>query len=114
MRDETNEDCSPASIGEIGSETPAEELEPNGRRVRDAALRLCVTMTMLPRAPHKISARSLAQRLADAGWGVTVRTVERDLHRLRSVFPIGLDDDHKPFGWSWLRDPRDLAGDESE
>ncbi len=65
-------------------------------------------------APHKISARSLAQRLADAGWGVTVRTVERDLHRLRSVFPIGLDDDHKPFGWSWLRDPRDLAGDESE
>lgn len=76
------------------------------RRPRDAALRLCVTMTMLPRAPEKISARSLAKRLAEAGYSVTVRTVERDLHRLRSAFPaLSLDDRHKPFGWSWLRDP---------
>lgn len=75
-------------------------------RGRDAALRLCVTMTMLPRAPQTISARTLAARLAEAGWDVTVRTVERDLHRLRSVFPIGLDAGHKPFGWSWLQEPR--------
>lgn len=105
MRDESDDSCLPASRSEIDNEVLVEGALPNVRRGRDPALRLCVTMTMLPRAPHKISARSLAQRLADAGWGVTVRTVERDLHRLRSVFPIALDSRHKPFGWSWLRDP---------
>lgn len=70
----------------------------------DAILRLLRILAMLPRAPRKVGARSIYLRLRDEGHPVTLRTVERDLHRLRSALPIVLDDQHRPYGWSWDRD----------
>jgi len=69
-------------------------------------------LRMVPRAPAKISAKELCERLCGADFLVTKRTVERDLKELSTVFPIMVDSRDKLFGWSWLRDASsfDLPG----
>jgi predicted DNA-binding transcriptional regulator YafY len=57
----------------------------------------------LPRAPQRITAADLADRLAGQGHRVSKRSVERDLQSLADAFPIECDDRSKPYGWSWLR-----------
>lgn len=69
-------------------------------------VRLLRILWMLPRAPQKLTTRAIFARLRARGHAVTVRTVERDLQRLRLVVPIVLDDKHKPYGWSWDRHAR--------
>lgn len=71
------------------------------RRTTDPIIRLLRILSLLPHAPRKLAARAIYERLADEGYRVTLRTVERDLHRLHGVLPIVLDDGHRPFGWSW-------------
>lgn len=80
------------------------------RRSLDPVSRCVQILMMLPRAPRKIDARSIHARLAARGLVVTVRTIERDLHRLRGAVPIALDDAHKPYGWSWDRDAQTMLG----
>lgn len=58
----------------------------------------------LPRAPRRITAMEVSDRLRDIGFDVTKRTVERDLQSLATRFPLILDDRSKPFGWSWMKD----------
>lgn len=69
-------------------------------------------LRLVPRAPAKISARELCERLRDADFPVTARTVQRDLNELANVFPLLADDREKPYGWSWQRDAAsfDLPG----
>jgi predicted DNA-binding transcriptional regulator YafY len=69
-------------------------------------------LRLLPRAPGKISVRDLCQRLCDAEFPVTERTIQRDLNELATVFPLVVDDREKPFGWSWQKDSAgfDLPG----
>lgn len=80
------------------------------RAAGDAALRLCMVLTMLPRSPRRVAARLIAERLVEAGFQVTLRTVERDLQKLRTVFPVELDSTHKPFGWSLRDAPSSFLG----
>ncbi len=68
----------------------------------DTVLRHWMMLRHLPRYPRKIDAAGLADVLADAGYEVSRRSIERDLHKLSAVFPIVCDDQHKPYGWSWL------------
>jgi predicted DNA-binding transcriptional regulator YafY len=79
---------------------------------QQSLLRQWHMLRMVPRAPAKISAKELCERLCDADFPVTKRTVERDLKELSDVFPIVVDSRDKPFGWSWLRDASsfDLPG----
>lgn len=69
-------------------------------------------LRMVPRAPVKITAGELCERLEAADFRVAKRTVERDLNELSQVFPIVVDTREKPYGWSWLRDAAsfDLPG----
>ncbi|MGZ8287779.1 MAG: helix-turn-helix transcriptional regulator [Telluria sp.] len=69
-------------------------------------------LRMVPRAPAKISVRTLCERLAAAEFEVTPRTVQRDLNELEAVFPLVVDNSEKPYGWSWQRDATsfDLPG----
>lgn len=69
-------------------------------------------LRLVPRAPAKISAKELCERLRSAEFPVTERTVQRDLNELASVFPLVADDREKPYGWSWQRDAAsfDLPG----
>ncbi|MBI2392511.1 MAG: hypothetical protein HYV09_23200 [Deltaproteobacteria bacterium] len=84
------------------------------RAAGDAALRLCMVLTMLPRSPRRVAARAIAVRLVAAGFNITLRTVERDLQKLRTVFPVELDATHKPFGWSLREAPATFAALDDE
>ena len=79
---------------------------------QQSLLRQWHMLRMVPRAPQKVSARELCERLCAAGFAVVKRTVERDLKELSDVFPIVADSRDKPYGWSWLREASsfDLPG----
>lgn len=70
----------------------------------DTLGRQWLMLQCIPRSPAKVTARELARRLADEGFDVTKRTVERDLAALSRTFPIASDERGKPFGWSWQKD----------
>lgn len=59
------------------------------------------TLRLVPRYPRKISGRELTERLSNAGFTVTKRTVERDLQTLSGFFPLVVDSRSMPYGWSW-------------
>lgn len=69
----------------------------------DTTLRHWMMLRHLPRHPRKIDAAKLVELLCNAGFVVSRRSVERDLVKLSSVFPVACDDQHKPFGWSWMK-----------
>lgn len=79
---------------------------------QQSLLRQWHMLRMVPRAPQKVSAKELCERLGAAGFEVAKRTVERDLKELSEVFPIVVDSRDKPYGWSWLREASsfDLPG----
>lgn len=60
----------------------------------------------VPRAPRKVTTAALESRLRDAGYEISRRTIERDLHALSARFPLMLDDRSRPFGWSWSKAAR--------
>jgi predicted DNA-binding transcriptional regulator YafY len=73
-------------------------------KIHDAVARQWELLKILPsRGPGK-SCRELAQLLEDSGFKVTKRTVERDLNKLLSLFPIEFNDKSIPHGWHWVRD----------
>lgn len=59
------------------------------------------TLRLIPRHPRKITGRELTDRLVNAGFTVTKRTVERDLQTLSAFFPLVVDSRSMPYGWSW-------------
>ena len=75
-------------------------------------LRQWTMLRFVPRAPAKIAVKELQERLRDADFQVTTRTVQRDLVDLSSVFPLISDERDKPYGWSWQREASsfDLPG----
>jgi len=79
---------------------------------QQSLLRQWHMLRMVPRAPAKITAKELCERLCAVDFMVAKRTVERDLKELSAVFPIEADSRDKPFGWSWLREASsfDLPG----
>ena len=54
----------------------------------DASLRLLLLLQQIPREPRYISSQQLYERLEDAGYPVSLRTVQRDLVKLSSHFPL--------------------------
>ncbi|TLS75121.1 WYL domain-containing protein [Mariprofundus erugo] len=61
-------------------------------------------LRLVPRHPAKRDTSEIKARLADEGFEVTPRTIQRDLMAFSSVFPLACDDRSKPFGWSWMAD----------
>ena len=61
-------------------------------------------LRLIPRAPAKITAREILDRLALDGIKPTKRTIERDLIDLSREFPLLVDERERPFGWSWKGD----------
>jgi predicted DNA-binding transcriptional regulator YafY len=64
------------------------------------ALRYLVMLRSLPRFPRRISTHALQIRLQEQSFDVTLRTIQRDLEKLSSMFPL-LGDDARPRGWCW-------------
>jgi predicted DNA-binding transcriptional regulator YafY len=57
----------------------------------------------IPRHPTKISTSQIRDKLAVAGYTITLRSIQRDLEELSVVLPL-LSDQGKPKGWSWQPD----------
>lgn len=70
----------------------------------DAVLRQWSILRALPRYPRKVTAKLIADRLRHDGFEVTKRTIERDLEKLSTLWPIHSDQQSRPYGWSWSRD----------
>ncbi|WP_168929221.1 helix-turn-helix transcriptional regulator [Crenobacter intestini] len=63
---------------------------------------LCM-LREIPRSPRSIDCQTLQSRLAQQGYEVTVRSIQRDLNSLSSVLPL-ISDGAKRQGWSWMAD----------
>jgi hypothetical protein len=61
-------------------------------------------LSLLPVKPPGVTAQWLRDQLAmhHDGFGVTTRTVERNLDDLSGYFPITRDEDVQPFRWYWM------------
>jgi len=81
----------------------------------DTLMRQWQMLRLIPRHPFKISTTDLIHKLADEGFEITRRTVQRDLMRLSDIYPLVCDESSKPFGWSWMAnaDVMDIPGFDS-
>ena len=70
----------------------------------DTLLRQWQMLRMIPRHPHKITARELHEKLQAEQFDVAKRTVERDLLTLSEMFPLTADERDRPYGWCWSKD----------
>jgi predicted DNA-binding transcriptional regulator YafY len=57
-------------------------------------------------------ASDIATKLNEAGYSVSVRTVQRDLKELSEIFPIELNDKNtRDYGWRWMKNANlDIPG----
>ena len=79
--------------------------------VHNAIARQWELLKSLPTRGSGITAAGLTERLRDAGFKVTKRSVERDLIELSGLFAIRCNDATKPYGWLWMQDHAlDLPG----
>ena len=70
----------------------------------DTAVRYLTMLRMVPRYPNAITTSELAARLADREFGVTMRSIQRDLEKLSAYFPLQVDEDSRPYRWSFDRE----------
>lgn len=77
------------------------QLPPQGEQ--DRFQRYFATLQLIPRQPQQITAPEILQRLLSQGYGVSLRTVQRDLEKLAGQFALICDDQIRPQGWSWLK-----------
>lgn len=78
---------------------------------QDVIARQWEMLKLLPTRGTGSSAGQLTQSLIDLGYAVDKRTVERDLRKLTTLFPIVVDERSKPFGWRWAKHARvDMPG----
>jgi predicted DNA-binding transcriptional regulator YafY len=69
-------------------------------------------LRIVPPAPRKIDTATIERRLRAEGFPIDRRSIQRDLQKLSTVFPIVCDDAHKPYGWSWM-EGRGFSDDEA-
>ncbi len=61
-------------------------------------------LRLIPREPRKIDTATLKSKLADRGFEIEQRSIQRDLNKLSAVFPLMRDERSKPYGWSWSKE----------
>lgn len=72
---------------------------------KDTLLRQIVTLQLIPRLPGRIATTTLQEKLAERGFDVNLRSLQRDLKdRLSLQFPLVCDESEKPFRWSFASD----------
>jgi predicted DNA-binding transcriptional regulator YafY len=75
----------------------------------DTILRQLDMLRLLPHWPQKIDTQQLLRNLESSGYSTSQRTVQRDLQKLSTIFPITCDESIGQFGWSWSKDAAPLA-----
>ena len=67
----------------------------------NAMMRQWAILNALPKRPPGITAQALQSKLAELGFNVTQRTIQRDLNDLFRLFQFTCNEKGKPFGWYW-------------
>ncbi|MDP2805772.1 MAG: hypothetical protein Q8O24_07495, partial [Gallionellaceae bacterium] len=70
----------------------------------DTLLRILTMLRHIPKHPQQITAKVLHERLEEALFKVSKRTVERDLLSLSDIFSLISNERSIPYGWSWSKD----------
>jgi predicted DNA-binding transcriptional regulator YafY len=71
----------------------------------DTIFRHIKMLRMIPREPGEITANTLCERLKDQGFGTSIRTIQRDLIKYSTVFPINCrEDTSKTKFWHFIKD----------
>lgn len=70
----------------------------------NTAVRYLTMLRMVPRYPKAITTTELASRLDEQGFSVTMRSIQRDLEKLSTDFPLLVDETSRPFQWSFDRE----------
>lgn len=75
---------------------------PNKKANHHALARQWEILKTLPNRGPGITVRELADKIFEAGFSVTKRTIERDLTELSALFPLMHNDKGTPRGWHWM------------
>lgn len=67
---------------------------------KDPLLRQLNILQVLPLAPGRIATTTMVERMRELGFDSSERTIQRDLNKLSTIFPIIVFDDSKPYRWS--------------
>ena len=68
-------------------------------------LRKLIMLQHIPRFPTKTSTSRIKEVLANNGFEITQRSIQRDLKSLSSILPdLQVDDDKDIPGWSWSKE----------
>lgn len=70
-------------------------------KTRNTLARQWELLKQLPTRGKGKSAKQIAEALAEAGFAVSKRQVERDLIDLQEVFGLECNDENIPYGWRW-------------
>jgi len=70
----------------------------------DTLMRQWSMLRFVPRHPKKISTLDIQNSLANVGFKISQRSIQRDLMTLSDIFPLVCDERSKPYGWSWMHD----------
>ncbi len=69
---------------------------------KDLLLRQLMLLQLIPKMPGRIATNTLCEKLAERGFEVDLRTLQRDLRdKLSLIFPIVCHDEEKPYRWSF-------------
>ena len=72
---------------------------------KDTLQRLLVTLQLIPRHPGRIATPTLQEKLAERGFHIDLRSLQRDLKEKLSVhFPLTCDETTRPYRWSFSSD----------
>lgn len=73
---------------------------------KDPLFRYIAILQLLPLSPKKMSTSALREALAQRGFHVDIRSLQRDLRdKLPALFPIRCDEQTRPYQWSLLSRP---------
>ncbi|MBS8230259.1 MULTISPECIES: helix-turn-helix transcriptional regulator [Marinobacter] len=70
----------------------------------DVAMRWLEMLRLIPRSPRKIDALALQSKLAEQGYRIGLRSLQRDLQDASRRFPLLCDEEQRPFRWYYPRD----------
>lgn len=69
--------------------------------------RVMAMLRHIPRFPRKIDTTALMERLSNAGYAISLRSIQRDLNELATILPL-VADSARPQGWSWQADAEEF------
>ncbi|MGO4999466.1 helix-turn-helix transcriptional regulator [Oceanisphaera sp. W20_SRM_FM3] len=67
----------------------------------DTLIRYITMLQLIPRAPQFKATTTLRDLLADRGFHVNLRSIQRDLDKMSLHFPLKCDDKERPYRWSF-------------